>query len=181
MNVLARNDNHQVTSLEAPATLLNETELSIADLMQEPIDQLMKLALEHDVNLFYEPTKIKINLKVDRQKIQDAIIHVVQNAIKYSRPSSSLYVMTGRDFNGDFYVRVDDEGTGIAHDILEAMLEPFTKVENGIEPTQNQTGCGLSLVNAYLKMHFGYLRIQSQLGRGTSATLTLPKSCLRTR
>lgn len=181
MNVLARNDNYQVNPLEEPATLLNEAELSIAELMQPPMDQLTMLAVEREINFFYEPTNIKINLKIDRKKIQDSVIHVVQNAIKHSKPLSSIYVMTGRDFNGDFYIRIDDEGTGIAPDVLEAMLEPFTKVENGIESTEQHTGNGLSLVNAYLKMHFGYLRIQSQLGRGTSTTLTLPKSCLLTR
>ncbi|MGL1921042.1 MAG: ATP-binding protein [Hyphomicrobiales bacterium] len=185
MSVLAHNNAYETAEADiysdTKAAFLYETEMTIIELMQEPMDILALKAIEKDVKLFYEPTKIKISLKVDQEKIRQSIIHVVKNALKFSSPSASIYVMTGLDFNGDFYIRVDDEGTGIATEVLNRILEPFAKVENGIETRIGSNACGLNVVNAYLKMHFGYLRIQSQVSRGTSVTLTLPKSCLLSR
>uniref|UniRef100_A0A2A4Z9G4 histidine kinase n=1 Tax=OCS116 cluster bacterium TaxID=2030921 RepID=A0A2A4Z9G4_9PROT len=177
MNVLAHKD-YSDSQVEEPALFLNETETSITKLLQQPLDQLMAQAAEKDITLFYEPTKININLKIDQQKIRQAVTHVVNNAIRFSYASSSVYVSTGCDFNGDAYIRIDDEGPGIDSDMLERTFEPFTKVKNGIKTSSENTGRGLSMINAYLKMHFGYIRIQSTPSRGTSVTLTLPKSCI---
>lgn len=190
MNVLVHNQSFDANKDTGSASqslaatqnqFLYETESSVADFLQAPMDMLQIQAAEQEINLFYEATKAKINIKIDEEKIRQSVIHVVQNAIKYSEPSKSVYVITGRDFNGDFYIRVDDEGKGIAADLLERILEPFTMVENGIESSNSSAGRGLSLVNAYLKMHFGYLRVQSQINHGTSVTLTLPKSCILSR
>lgn len=185
MSALAHNTANDAAEAaiygDTQTSFLFETEVSIAEFMQEPMDKLTALAVEQDIKLFYEATKIKISLKIDAEKIRQSVLHVVRNAIKYSAPASSIYVMTGRDFNGDFYIRIDDEGTGIAQDVLERILEPFARVENGIETRIGNNSSGLNLVNAYLKMHFGYLRVQSQQTRGTSVTLTLPKSCLISR
>lgn len=190
MSVLARKDDYHAAPRVAPAAAATlagnnqfylEQEVNVSALMQPPMDMLRLQAAERDITLFYEATKIKMEMKIDQEKIRQSVIHVVQNALKFSKPASTVYVTTGRDFNGDFYIRVDDEGVGIGADMLERILEPFTKVENGIESSSHNAGRGLGLVNAYLKMHFGYLRVQSQPNRGTSVTLTLPKSCILTR
>ena len=180
MNVLAHKE-YSDNQVEDQSLFLNETETSIIELLQKPLDHLMAQAAERGVTLFYEPTKMKINLKIDQQKIRQAVIHVVNNAIRFSEPSSSIYISTGCDFNGDAYIRVDDEGPGIDPDMLERTFEPFTKVKNGIRTSSKNTGRGLSMINAYLKMHFGYIRIQSKANQGTSFTLTLPKSCVSSR
>lgn len=179
-NVLAHNEPLDNWVDEA-ALFLNETEISITELIQAPLDQLMAQATKRQVTILYEPTHIKINLKIDHQKIHQAIKHVVYNAIRFSPASASVYVSTGCDFNGDAYIRVDDEGPAIDPDMLNRILEPFTKVKNGIQTSSENTGRGLSMINAYLKMHFGYIRIQSTPNRGTSVTLTLPKSCILRR
>lgn len=180
MNVLAQK-NYSDNQFEEPVLFLNETETSIAELLQQPLKQLIAQAADKDITLYYEPTSMVIKLKIDQQKIRQAVVHVVHNAIRFSQAESSIYVSTGCDFNGDAYIRVDDEGSGIDPDMLERTFEPFTKVKNGIKTSSENTGRGLSMINAYLKMHFGYIRIQSTPSRGTSVTLTLPKSCIISR
>lgn len=180
MSMIARNDSEMNVKFALPLAsenrFLNESQITITDLMHELITTLKTHAAKHRMTIVYEPTNIQASLKLDVDKIQQSIAHVVQNAIEFSNHSTTVYVMTGFDFNGDFYVRIDDEGAGIASEVLQRILEPFTRVENGVESSRANTGRGLSMVNAFLKMHFGYLRVQSQQNRGTSVTLTLPKS-----
>ncbi|MCJ8323236.1 MAG: ATP-binding protein [Rhizobiales bacterium] len=180
MNNLAYNYSDKTTDGNQ-SFLLNESTIAVADLMQAPMESMKIQAASQLVSFFYEATKINVVLKIDYEKITQSILYVVQNALKASQPETSIYVSTGLDFNGDFYIRVDDEGQGITPEKLEQILEPYTKCEQGIKHINENAGLGLSLVNAYLKMHFGTLRMQSVVNRGTSVTLTIPKSCLVSR
>lgn len=165
---MAKVDNHTIP--------LNENHVEVSHLLKSTMNIVKNSAAEKGVNLFYELENHKIELNIDEQKIRQSIINIVQNSIKFSEPGSMISVMTGLDINGDFYIRVEDEGIGIPANKLEHVLEPFAQAENSNIRYHDGIGLGLSLVQAYLKMHFGRIRIQSQVNQGTCVTLIIPKS-----
>jgi signal transduction histidine kinase len=74
------------------------------------------------------------------------------------------------------FVRVSDSGPGIPRDKLEAIFEPFVRVDSGLTRTTEGTGLGLAISRDLARGMGGDLRARSEMGRGSSFTLTLGHS-----
>jgi signal transduction histidine kinase len=83
------------------------------------------------------------------------------------------------DDRGDLSIAVSDTGIGIAQSDIPAVMAPFGQVESAFQRVHDGTGLGLPLTKALIELHGGTLRIDSRLGEGTTATLTLPASRVR--
>ena len=78
-------------------------------------------------------------------------------------------------------IRVRDTGIGIAPEDLERVLIPFEQVETSFSRKNGGTGLGLPYAKQLAELHDGTLRISSELGKGTTVTVTLPPSRLVAR
>ncbi len=76
--------------------------------------------------------------------------------------------------DGGYRVTVQDSGIGIAPQDLPKVREPFVQVASAFSREHEGTGLGLPLVDQILKLHGGSLEIESELGRGTTATIHFP-------
>ena len=115
---------------------------------------------------------------VDPQKIAQALVNLISNAIKFTPAGGHIRV---RAFmaSGDVGITVSDTGAGIAEDELAAVMKPFVQSREAERRKIQGTGLGLPLAEQYVKLHGGTLSLVSSLGTGTTATITLPAS--RTR
>jgi Signal transduction histidine kinase regulating C4-dicarboxylate transport system len=106
-------------------------------------------------------------VSIDEQQIQEVIMNLLNNA-KDAMPKGGTIIVTTTLENG--YMRIDfkDNGSGMPEDVIESIFEPFftTKVEG--------TGLGLSICYGIVKAHNGELKFESQLNKGTTATMLLP-------
>ena len=73
-------------------------------------------------------------------------------------------------------IRVSDTGNGIPEEDLERVMEPFGQARQHSEIAQEGVGLGLHLVKNFAEMHGGKLTLQSQVGKGTTAIVALPRS-----
>ncbi len=108
------------------------------------------------------------------QQIEQVIINLIMNSLHALKSKKSgVTVSTSYNKKKDILIiRVADEGTGMTKETLDRITEPFftTKLESG------GTGLGLSISYAIVKEHGGSLEFESEPGKGTTATLTLPSS-----
>lgn len=108
---------------------------------------------------------------VDRAAMVQAVINLIDNAIKYSPHAPRRLDIAGRAEGSDVHLRFSDGGIGIAEEELPRVLEKFYR---GRESRESGSGLGLTIVQRIVQQHGGRLTLTSVVGRGTTITLTLP-------
>ncbi len=109
----------------------------------------------------------------DRERIEQVIMNICSNAIKYTADGGTITVTAGADARNVF-VRVSDNGVGIPEKDLPNLFERFYRVDKARSRATGGTGLGLSIAKEILKQHQGDIRIESVYGEGTDVTITLP-------
>lgn len=105
--------------------------------------------------------------------LEQALVIVLSNAMKYSEPGHPITV-TSSVIDESIIISVKDEGIGISERDLPFLMQPFFRGQNA--KALPGTGLGLSLAWHILKLHGGGLDVDSMEGRGTTVTLTIPET-----
>lgn len=128
--------------------------------------QTRESALEIDIDCPHDLPPLYADEKCCRQML----INLLGNAIKFTSGAGQVS-LTARQVKGHIEFEVKDSGIGIPDEALARMGQPFERVEGTNVPG---TGLGLSLVRQMVGLHGGTFRLESVLGEGTTATLSLP-------
>ena len=127
----------------------------------------------------FEPSKALPRILGDKQAIAEALINLIDNAVKYSRDNRKIEISTGVD-KKMCYVEVKDYGIGIARKDQKLIFDKFYRVSrNNLANEVKGTGLGLSLVCEIIKSHKGKVSLQSKPEAGSTFRLyfpTIPKS-----
>lgn len=109
----------------------------------------------------------------DRERIEQVIMNIVSNAIKYTPDGGRIELIAGVK-GKNVYFRVSDNGIGIPEKDLPRLFERFYRVDKARSRESGGTGLGLSIAREILKEHKGDIRIESVFGEGTDVIITLP-------
>jgi signal transduction histidine kinase len=109
-------------------------------------------------------------VRVDPARVEQAILALVDNAIKYG-PESQRITLRSRCSEGELRVEVGDRGPGIPEAELPHVFERFYRLDGVDEPGN---GLGLSIAQTIAEAHGGRIEAESQPGEGTRMTLILP-------
>jgi len=123
--------------------------------------------------LMFEPSEDLGLIQGDRESISEAIINLLDNAIKYSHDKKHITVKTGRDFNFR-YIDVTDQGIGIAKKHQGEIFEQFFRAPTGDVHTTKGSGLGLTLVKKIMEAHHGQVTVESSPGKGSTFRLKFP-------
>ncbi len=114
-------------------------------------------------------------IKADREGITDALINLLDNAIKYSNDKKYIDVITGYGPKW-VYVTVKDYGVGIDDKDQKLIFDKFYRVTKGnLAHKARGSGIGLSIVKHIIEAHEGIISLKSSVGSGSSFTLNFPK------
>jgi len=100
--------------------------------------------------------------------------NLLDNANKYS-PETPTISIEARDDSDQVFITIKDEGIGLNKDALRKIFDKFYRVPTGNVHDVKGFGLGLSYVKAMLEAHKGGIRVSSELGKGSSFTINLPK------
>jgi two-component system phosphate regulon sensor histidine kinase PhoR len=110
---------------------------------------------------------------VDPDALEQAILNLLTNAMKYSGDSRDIDMRLGRE-DGHAIIEVTDQGVGVEPEEVARLTEKFYR---GADPENRQvpgTGLGLALVEHMAEAHGGELRIRSVVGKGSTFRICLP-------
>jgi signal transduction histidine kinase/FixJ family two-component response regulator len=149
----------------------------VADLAPLIEPQLAAKSMRYHVRL---PEKAVI-VRADREKLQQILLNLLSNAVKFTPAGGSVTIDVGRRAGTDdvVFVRVSDTGHGIPRDKLESVFEPFVQVDVYRTRSTEGVGLGLSISRDLARGMGGDLRARSELGKGSTFTLTLPRALSR--
>ncbi len=111
----------------------------------------------------------------DKGKIEQVLYNLIDNAIKFSKPDSSIKLETSEK-NETIFVSVKDSGIGIPKDNLKQIFDRFYKTDLSRGRDKKGTGLGLSIVKEILNAHHENINVISTVDVGTEFIFTLPKS-----
>lgn len=111
----------------------------------------------------------------DMGKIQQVLYNLIDNAIKFSSPSSYIFIET-TDKHGKVFVSVKDTGEGIPKDSIQKIWERFYKRDPSRGKDKKGTGLGLSITKEIIQAHNEHINVVSTEGVGTEFTFSLPKA-----
>jgi signal transduction histidine kinase len=160
---------------------LEKKTTDLAGLLRQSVDdvrpfiELRKQTLDLDL-----PENLG-SMDLDELKIRDCINHLLLNAIKFTPDAGRIALAAARIENGSATITVTDTGIGIDAVCQKQLFEPFftgfdvSHHSSGqFEYGRKGIGLGLSVVKAFVEMHGGEIGVNSEVGKGTSFTITLP-------
>lgn len=111
---------------------------------------------------------------LDRDGIDQVLDNLVSNAIKYTLDGGSIDLSARWNEDGQLSIAVRDTGIGIPKKDLDRIFERFYRVDKARSRSMGGTGLGLSIAREIVRAHGGHIALDSEPGRGTVATITLP-------
>ena len=159
---------------EAKATL-NLEQVDVVQLISSVTQELDGEAGRSNVKIrtLLPSTKIP-TVYADREKLFHIVSNLVSNAIKYTREGGHVFIepvtLQGRTLE----IRVTDTGVGIAPEDIKRLFNKFERITNQQSVRVGGSGLGLVIVKSYTELHGGHVFVDSQLGRGSTFTVSLP-------
>lgn len=114
-----------------------------------------------------------VEATVDRNRLKQVLINLMDNALKYSDEDQPIHVALTR-IGDRAYIEVKDQGRGIPLADLNKIFDPFYRVDEDRSRATGGTGLGLSIVKTLVEGMSGTLKVQSKLGEGSLFTVSLP-------
>jgi two-component system phosphate regulon sensor histidine kinase PhoR len=112
-------------------------------------------------------------ISADKEAVSEAIINILDNAVKYSEAEKFFHIRSGRSEHGIF-IEVEDHGIGIAPSQHEKIFETFYRVSGGLVHNTKGSGLGLALVKHIMDAHGGEVKVISSPGKGSTFRLEFP-------
>jgi two-component system sensor histidine kinase ChiS len=110
----------------------------------------------------------------DENRLQQILHNLIGNAVKFTESGS--VTVAAKESNGMVEVSVSDTGIGIPQDKFESVFQSFEQVDASIARAYGGTGLGLAITRQLVELHGGKIRVESEVGKGSTFTFTLPIS-----
>ena len=159
------------------------TEVVDAIAVVQSVSEIMQIeAAEKNIRFRLDVPDSPTNVVGDADELTQVLQNLVDNAIKYSRPDSTVVLTVARVAKDrsagrqrdSIAISVTDEGEGIPQEHVPRLTERFYRVDSARSRQMGGTGLGLAIVKHILNRHGGTLQIESRRGEGSTFTITVP-------
>jgi PAS domain S-box-containing protein len=159
--------------LEGKRLALNWKKVDFAKVISNVLGSVREQANVKRVTLLSAPMDTPSVVDMDPLRIRRVLVKLVDNAIKSSAPDGKVLV-TAKSMNGEIMINVIDEGSGISQEDSSRIFEKYFQVSHTPDQDVHGAGLGLYISKQIVEAHGGTLSVSSQLGSGTTYTLTIP-------
>ena len=166
----------QMSMFDKKSIIFKKKELDLNE-MVEQIAQTFTLRVEHTGGKIYTQIEaVDSAIYVDEVHFQNAITNLMDNAVKYRKQDEPLdiYIRTWND-SDKLYLSIRDTGQGIKKENLRKIFDKFYRVHTGNKHDVKGFGLGLAYVKKVVDLHQGEIKAESEVGKGTKFTISLPK------
>ena len=153
----------------------NEIQLeagSIKEVIQTAVQVCQPKAAAKNIDVILECPS-DMNTRIDATLLEQALVNLIDNAIKYSDQNSPVKIRAGIR-RSEVVVHITDQGPGIPRRHLPRLFERFYRVDKARSRKLGGTGLGLSIVKHIVQAHGGHITVESTLGKGSTFTIHLP-------
>jgi signal transduction histidine kinase len=129
----------------------------------------------NEIKFVHVESDSNLSVIADRDRLNQILVNLLSNAAKFS-PRGGAVTVRSESQEHLVAIHVQDQGTGIQDDKLEAIFEPFVQLSSGLTRTADGSGLGLAISRELARLMGGDVSVESKVGHGSTFTLTLPMS-----
>ncbi|ADE35729.1 GAF domain-containing sensor histidine kinase [Methanohalophilus mahii] len=166
------NDILDFSKIHSNKMELNIETINLKEICDEIKTFITPLATKKGITVEYN-NKFDIDINLDKLKFIQIMSNLLSNAVKFTPDKGKVSVDI--DFVAEYVqVSVTDSGIGIPEHKLNMIFDPFIQADSSNTRKYGGTGLGLALVKEYVEMHGGTIWVESELGKGSTFTFTIP-------
>jgi two-component system phosphate regulon sensor histidine kinase PhoR len=170
-------DLDMIAKLENDGLKLNIEVFNILELIQNVFDLFEMKAKKRNISLTFDKIyEFPVFVKGDVEKIEQVLINLVVNSIKYGNPNGTTIVGVEDYSDKNFIIKVIDDGEGIKKEHISRLFERFYRVDQSRSREQGGSGLGLSIVKHIVEAHDENILLKSIYGEGSEFSFTLEKA-----
>ncbi len=175
-----------LSRIESGRVELHRTVFPLTDIFKEIQEHLGSLAASKGLSLVVVPCPDDVRVDADHDKLLQVLINLTDNAMKFTLSGGEVRISVGshelpRFVQQQFVlIQVEDTGAGIPDNQLSAIFEKFHQVHREGQPKAQGTGLGLAIARSLVELHGGRIWAESELGKGTRFSFTIPTAAQRT-
>lgn len=163
----------QLSRLDNKQMKWNMKEISFIDLVKYTVGKMQIEAKNKGHVLECHVIGDIPHIKGDKDRLEQVIVNIISNAIKYTQEGGTISVYIGKTYN-EVYMKVVDTGVGIPEEDIPRIFERFYRVDKARSREMGGTGLGLSIAKEIIEAHGGNISISSKHGSGTEVLIKLP-------
>lgn len=147
--------------------------IDIKSFIESIVSKMQINASNKQQTLVYTPINEVPILKTNKDRLEQVVINIISNAIKYTPEYGHIEIFTSRVYN-DAIITVIDNGIGIPSENLPRIFERFYRVDSARSRDTGGTGLGLAIAKQIIESFGGKINIKSDLGKGVEVIISLP-------
>jgi two-component system cell cycle sensor histidine kinase PleC len=175
------NDILDLAKIEAGRWKLEEGELDLYRIADDALQLVMWKAKKNDATLENAVDPELAMLYADERAVRQVLLNLLANAVKFTPEYGRITVFARIDEDGELVFGVRDTGVGIAAEDLDRVFDSFGQGKHDIALPDKGTGLGLAIVKGLIESHGGRITLESELGKGTCVSVTMPAIRVRPR
>jgi len=161
-----------LSRIESGKMSLHAGEENIVPLILGYFQSFESAAREKGIELDFHTDQEEMPVYIDRDKLEKILYNLLSNALKFTGEGGKVEVTVGGRRSA--VISITDTGPGIAPDHLSRIFDRFYQADDSLTRGQEGTGIGLALAKELVELHHGEIRVESELGKGTTFTVLLP-------
>ena len=162
------------SKMEAGKRTYNFEEVDLNEVVEQIYDSYRFHLQNNGFEFIFHRHDSPLKIKADSEALSEAIINLLDNAVKYSKDKKRVELLTGEK-QESIFLEVTDLGIGIGTEDQKRIFEKFYRVSSGLVHNTKGTGLGLSLVKHIMDAHKGEVTLSSELGNGSTFRLIFKK------
>jgi PAS domain S-box-containing protein len=165
-----------MSKLEANKAVVQPEDIDVVHLISGCIKLVRQRAQEVGIKIIQSIDAELPLLHADERMIKQVLLNLLSNAIKFTPSTGTVLVAASTTHDGNMQISVSDTGIGIPESELLNLFRPFHQAHSPRVQKPQGTGLGLAISKRLIELHDGQVAIASVEGRGTTVSVTLPKS-----
>lgn len=162
-----------INKMESGEMQLRREPVVFADIAREALDEVRGVAVEHDHELIADIAPHCPTIMADGELLRRVLVNLLGNAVKFT-PKGGHIKLASRCEENALVFSVSDDGPGIPPEYQERIFQKFGQVETGKESRKHSTGLGLVLCKMAAEAHGGRIRLDSEVGKGSTFSVSIP-------
>ena len=169
------NDILDLSKIEAGKVELEHELLQVSETCKTSLAFVKEQAQKKSVSLEFHCEPEQFSMVADARRLKQILANLLGNAVKFTPAGGQVRLAVSADVQlMQVHFSVTDTGVGISAENLAVLFRPFTQVDSSLSRRHEGTGLGLSLVKSLVEMHGGRVSVESEVGKGSCFTVTLP-------
>lgn len=155
----------------------NDEVFSVGEVIRQSISMCQSKAADKQINIVGLSSDQTFQIRVDFGRMSRVMTNLITNSITFSEPGGTVTISAGLTGNGTGEISIKDNGLGMSKEAMAKIAEPFEPGSGGDQSnSKGGLGLGLAISSGILERMNGTLSLESEVGDGTTATITIPEN-----